>query len=121
MKAGILISLAMWIMLGLALGVVGGCGYGVARYSVKPFVVDGQAHCCEVSVENGKEIAHLNARIEKRGDHYRVEIEQDGVEAFNGQRIAAGAARNAAATAATALVAPVAIPAAAAAIGAIVP
>lgn len=67
---------------------------GTAAYDVRPFIdAAGAPHCCEVSVRNGKEIASLKARIEKRGDDYIVELEQQGVQAFAGQAIAAGAQR----------------------------
>ena len=68
---------------------------GIARYSIKPFVVDagtGAIECCEVLVENGKEFASLEAHIEKRGDNYTVDLKEQGVRAFAGQRISAGAA-----------------------------
>ena len=79
---------------------------GTAAYDVRPFVdAAGAPHCCEVSVRNGKEIASLKARIEKRGDDYIVEPEPQGVQAFAGQAIAAGAQRAALDAAARAAVA----------------
>ena len=97
---------------------------GTANYDVRPFIdAAGAPHCCEVSVRNGKEIANLKARIEKRGDDYIVELEQQGVQAFAGQAIAAGAQRAALDAAARAAVAsalapvpPVLVPAAGAAL-----
>jgi hypothetical protein len=78
----------------------------------------------EVTVNNGKQYASLDARIEKRGEDYTVELKERGVEAFRGQQIAAGAATATAATAAKAaagvLVAPAAAALGGAAIGAIV-
>lgn len=67
---------------------------GVASYSVKPFITaDGAAHCCEIVVRNGKEIATLEAHIAKRGDDYTVDLTEHGVQAFAGQAIAAGASQ----------------------------
>lgn len=63
---------------------------GNAEYSVEPFVTPGGAAvCCRVSVKNGKEIAYLEAHIEKRGDNYTVDLKEQGVKAFEGQAIAA--------------------------------
>ena len=79
---------------------------GTADYQVRPFLdAAGAPHCCEVSVRNGKEIASVKARIEKRGDDYTVEIEQQGVQAFAGQAIVAGATKDALEAAARAAVA----------------
>lgn len=112
------------LILGLLLG---GCTSlqqaGTASYSVKPFMVGDQAICCEVTISNGKEIALLDATVIKRGDDYEVRLHEEGVVAFEGQRIAAGAARSitAAATKAAAiggavLLAPIVAPAAGAAL-----
>ena len=79
---------------------------GTAAYDVRPFIDHaGAPHCCEVSVRNGKEIASLKARIEKRGDDYIVELEQQGVQAFAGQAIVAGVTHEALTAAARAAVA----------------
>lgn len=79
---------------------------GTADYQVRTYLDAGGApHCCEVSVRNGKEIASVKARIEKRGDDYTVEIEQQGVQAFAGQAIVAGATKDALEAAARAAVA----------------
>lgn len=76
---------------------------GTASYSVKPFVTDkGEVHCCEVTVTNGKEIASLDAHIEKKGADYTIDLKERGVVAFRGQEIAAGAAHEAAKLATTA-------------------
>ena len=64
---------------------------GTASYSVRPFVAQGETHCCEVAVINGKEIALLDATIEKHGPDYSVHLHEEGVAAFKGQQIAAGA------------------------------
>lgn len=92
---------------------------GTASYSVKPFMAGDKAVCCEVTVSNGKEIALLDATVIKRGDDYEVRLHEEGVVAFDGQRIAAGAAKTLAADAVKAaavgglvLVAPVLAPAA---------
>lgn len=75
---------------------------GTASYSVKPFMAGDRPVCCEVTVNNGKEIASLDALVEKRGDDYTVHLVEHGVVAFEGQRIAAGAAKTAATSAAKA-------------------
>jgi hypothetical protein len=69
---------------------------GTAEYSVKPFTDSaGAITCCEVSVKNGKEIASLEAHISKQGDNYTVDLKEQGVMAFQGQQIAAGATQSA--------------------------
>lgn len=90
-----------------ALSLLTGCSSinnaGTATYTVKPFVTErGEVHCCEVSVTNGKEIASLDAHIEKRGSDYTVDLKERGVMAFKGQQIAAGVATDAAHLAGTA-------------------
>lgn len=64
---------------------------GTAVYSVEPIVVEGKTLCCRVSIANGKEIALLDATVSKRGEDYDVHLHEEGVTAFQGQRIAAGA------------------------------
>lgn len=66
---------------------------GTASYSVKPFMAGDRAMCCEVTINNGKEIALLDATIIKSGDDYQVHLHEEGVKAFEGQRIAAGAVK----------------------------
>lgn len=104
---------------------LGGCASldhaGVARYTVRPMIVDGAPLCCEVEVVNGKQYAMLDALIEKRGGDYTVMLSERGVEAFDGQKVAAGAAKSATGTAAKAALAGaavVALPAAGAALAA---
>jgi len=66
---------------------------GVATYTVKPIVTETQIVCCEVTVMNGKEYASLKAHIEKRGDNYAVDLEEQVVAAFKGQEITATAVK----------------------------
>lgn len=75
---------------------------GTASYSVKPFADKaGNVLCCEVAVNNGKEIANLEAHIVKTPDGgYTVDLREQGVAAFQGQAIAAGATKEAIADAA---------------------
>lgn len=112
------------LVIGLLLG---GCTSlqqaGTASYSVKPFMAGDHAVCCEVTISNGKEIALLDATVIKRGDDYEVRLHEEGVVAFEGQRIAAGAAKSVTAAAAKAaaiggavLIAPIVAPAAGAAL-----
>ncbi|MHB8871227.1 MAG: hypothetical protein ACYC5G_02085 [Candidatus Doudnabacteria bacterium] len=71
---------------------------GTAHYSVKPFIVNrntGEVACCEVTINNGKEISSLIAHIEKKGNDYTVDLNEQGVKAFEGQAIAAGAMKEA--------------------------
>ena len=90
----------------LAITLTSGCASmqyaGTASYSVKPFTDNGGAvMCCEVAVNNGKEIANLEAHIVKTPDGgYTVDLKEQGVAAFQGQAIAAGATKEAIADAA---------------------
>lgn len=72
---------------------------GVADYSIRPIVINDRQFCCEVSVKNGKEFAALALDVEKTGDDYRIKLVELGVEAFKGQEISAGAAKEAIAAA----------------------
>lgn len=80
---------------------------GTADYQVRPFRDElGATHCCEMAVHNGKEIANLKAHIQRAADgSYTVDLEEQGVTAFQGQAIAAGAAKEAIDAAAKAAVA----------------
>ena len=88
---------------------------GSAEYSIKPFVTDaktGKLACCELTVKNGKEIANLEASIEKTGDDYKITLKEQGVEAFRGQAISASAGKaaiEATAKAAAAILAPISV------------
>lgn len=89
MKTIILLSI-------IALVSLAGCASvqnaGTAEYTVRPFLgAGGSVHCCEIRVVNGKEIAQLEAHVSKQGDNYTVDLKEQGVIAFEGQRIAAGA------------------------------
>ena len=65
---------------------------GNASYSVKPFVVaPGQAVCCEVLIQDGKERASLDLHVVKDGDKYDITLSEKQVAAFAGQQIAANA------------------------------
>lgn len=87
----------------LALLALTGCASinnaGTASYTVRPFVIGDKAVCCDVKIYNGKEIALLDATIIKSGDNYQVHLHQEGVAAFEGQRIASHAIDTAAASA----------------------
>ena len=81
---------------------------GNAAYSVRPFVIDdltGETTCCEVSINNGKEIQNLTAHVVKNGDNYTVDLTEGGVTAFQGQAISAAAAQSAIDAAAKAAIA----------------
>lgn len=77
---------------------------GHAGYNVKPFEDSkGNLHCCEVNVRNGKEVAYLNAHISMGADGaITVDLVEQGVAAFDGQRIASVVAQDAAKAAVTA-------------------
>jgi hypothetical protein len=81
-------ALAVLPLLALA-----GCAYGVAEYSVRPYL-DGQAapHCCEVVVRNGKEIGDLQVSF-ARADNgsCALMLRESGVRAFDGQKAATDA------------------------------
>lgn len=96
---------------------------GNASYTVRPFVIGDRAVCCDITIYNGKEIALLDATIIKTGDDYQVHLHEEGVAAFEGQRVAAAAAKTIAADAVKAaaiggavLIAPIAAPAVGAAL-----
>lgn len=94
---------------------------GSARYEVKPFTdeITGNQVCCAVTVHNGKEIANLDAQITRGADGaVTVHLIENGVAAFQGQAIAAGAAQDAINAAAKAAVAAALAPVAPALIGA---
>ncbi len=108
--------------LALILLALAGCANGIARYSAEPVMLDGQPVCCKVEVANGKEIGQLKLHLERRDGFWVLDLEETNVDAFEGQRIAAGAASKmastagkAAAAAALAPVIPAVLPAAAAA------
>lgn len=68
---------------------------GTARYRIRPYV-DGQGatQCCEVLVENGKEMASLEASFIRRADgSCELTLRETGVQAFEGQRAAAESMR----------------------------
>ncbi|GAB6125023.1 hypothetical protein [Humidesulfovibrio idahonensis] len=68
---------------------------GVAEYRLRPYLdANGTERCCEVSIINGKEIANLEAVFTRAADgSCRVELRETGVQAFEGQKIAADALR----------------------------
>lgn len=70
---------------------------GTARYKIEPFVnnVTGETVCCVVTVSNGKEISNLVAHMEKKGNDYSIDLNEQGIKAFEGQAIAAGAMKEA--------------------------
>jgi hypothetical protein len=119
-----MLVLAIVVIASLLTGCASLQNAGTASYTVQPFLdQSGGAHCCSVSVLNGKEIANLEAHIHKQGDDYTVDLKEQGVVAFQGQAIAAGAtqdainaAAKAAAAAALAPYLPVLVPAAGAAL-----
>lgn len=104
---------------GILLGIVSlsliGCSSlnnaGTASYSMKPVLVNNKLVCCEVTINNGKEIALLDATVIKRGDDYEVHLHEEGVAAFDGQHLAANTAAKAATLGAAVLIAPMAAPA----------
>jgi hypothetical protein len=90
---------------------------------MKPVLVNDKLVCCEVTINNGKQYASLDATLVKSGDDYTVTLSERGVEAFRGQEIAAGAAKSVAGVAGKAvaiggavLIAPLAAPAVGAAL-----
>lgn len=79
----------------LLMAVLAGCSYGVAEYSVRPYL-DGQGRerCCEITIRNGKEFVSLEASF-SRADNgtCAVTLREQGVKAFEGQQAAAEALR----------------------------
>lgn len=92
----------------LLLTVLAGCSSlqyaGNATYRVKPVEAkDGSLHCCDVEVYNGKEIAFLQAHISLGVDGaITVDLVQQGVAAFEGQKTASIVAQESTKVAATA-------------------
>ena len=91
---------------------MGGCASlenaGNSSMTLKPFVTDaksGATVCCEVSVADGKQRASLTLSATKTGNDYAFSLDEKGVEAFQGQAIAAGASKGALDAAAKAAVA----------------
>jgi hypothetical protein len=86
------LTLILWACLAAALN---GCyslqRAGNADYSLKPIKIDGETICCELKVNNGKEIESLKVHVEKNGDHFTFDLEEKGVKAFKGQAISAEA------------------------------
>lgn len=65
---------------------------GNASYSVEPIITErGSVVCCRVAIKDGKERSSLSLHVVKQGDNYTVDLVEQGVEAFEGQQIAAGA------------------------------
>jgi hypothetical protein len=94
----------------IALVLLTGCASlqdaGDARYSLTPiFDKDGHAICCAVTIANGKEIANIEVHASKTGDDYVIDLKEQGVAAFEGQKIAADAFKSAVAEATKAAVA----------------
>lgn len=78
---------------------------GTASYRIKPMELsNGTTICCDITIDNGKEYAALEARILKHGDDYEVYLSEKGVAAFDGQRIASVVALESAKVASTAAV-----------------
>lgn len=59
---------------------------GLAEYTFRPMVIDKQTICCEVTIKNGKEYASLKAKVQKTGNDYSVELDEQTVQAFAGQK-----------------------------------
>jgi hypothetical protein len=60
---------------------------GTASYSLKPMKLEGVTVCCELTVNNGKEIESIKVHIEKKGEHFTFDLEEKGIKAFKGQSI----------------------------------
>lgn len=74
---------------------------GIAEYSFRPMVLEKQTVCCEVVIKNGKEYASLKATVRKTGNDYSVELEEQSVRAFAGQKQTADVVTGAVKSAAT--------------------
>lgn len=89
MKRTVIFLLAACAML------ISGCtslqGAGIASYSVKPMLLNGEQICCEVTMLNGKEYAELKVDIVREGGKWSVHLDEKGVAAFQGQSISASA------------------------------
>lgn len=107
-------GILLWIVSLSLVGCASLNNAGTASYSMKPVLVNDKLVCCEVTINNGKEIALLDATVIKRGDDYEVRLHEEGVAAFDGQRLVSAAAAKAATLGAAVLIAPLASPAIAA-------
>lgn len=89
------INVAIRLMIAAVFLALSGCASlqhaGTASYSMKPVLVNDKLVCCEVTINNGKQYARLDATLTKTGDDYAVTLSERGVEAFRGQEIAADA------------------------------
>jgi hypothetical protein len=79
----------------IAIGLLAGCQSltmaGSSAYTLRQ-TTDKNGHPgFELLVKSGKEIAQVKARLEKDGDKIVVDLEETGVAAFAGQKIAADA------------------------------
>ena len=88
------------ILTGTLLAALAGCAAlqnaGNSSYSIKPFVTDaGATICCAVDIRDGKERAALDLAVSKHGDNYTLALKEQGVAAFAGQAVTAGALQTA--------------------------
>jgi len=89
-------SLLLMAILSLGALALSGCASlnfaGNASYSVEPFLIGpGNAVCCKVLIQDGKERASLDLHVVKDGDKYDITLSEKQVTAFAGQQIAANA------------------------------
>jgi major membrane immunogen (membrane-anchored lipoprotein) len=64
---------------------------GSSAYSIRQVIDENGKTGFDITVKNGKEIALVKAHLEKKGEDFTVDLEEQGVAAFAGQQISADA------------------------------
>ena len=54
---------------------------GTSAYTVKPIIIDGKKYCCELDVNNSKDIDSIDASFEQKADgSIKLVVKQKGVK-----------------------------------------
>jgi hypothetical protein len=64
---------------------------GSSAYQIRQVIDANGKTGFDITVKNGKEIALVKAHLEKKGEDFSVDLEEQGVAAFAGQQISADA------------------------------
>lgn len=90
---------------------------GNADYSLRQITDENGKAGFDIRVRNGKEIASVKVHLEKKGEDFTIDLEEQGVAAFDGQKTAMQASKialeqteKAAAAVALSVAAPAALP-----------
>jgi len=86
-----------WILLAVLLPALTGCASlndaGRSEYSVEPVAVDGKTVCCRVRIVSGREVGRVKAKLRQTERGPELDLDVQGIRAFQGQAIAAAAQR----------------------------